>query len=101
MYIREYMKSPVITVTPDTLLDDALRTMHQHHIRRLPVVEDNKLVGAGNPASVAGGHAIVISPAEYLGCPLSSIEDEGEGCNDNRCHYHHSGGYDRGSGGPG
>jgi len=45
MYIREYMKSPVITVTPDTLLDDALRTMHQNHIRRLPVVEGNKLVG--------------------------------------------------------
>jgi len=45
MYIREYMKSPVITVTPDTLLDDALRTMHQHHIRRLPVVDNGKLVG--------------------------------------------------------
>ena len=23
MYVREYMKSPVITVTPDTLLDEA------------------------------------------------------------------------------
>lgn len=45
MYIRDYMKSPVITVTPDTLLDDALRTMHQNHIRRLPVVENGKLVG--------------------------------------------------------
>lgn len=45
MYIREYMVSPVITVTPDTLIDDALRTMHQHHIRRLPVVDKGKLVG--------------------------------------------------------
>ena len=45
MYIREYMKSPVITVTADTLLDDALRAMHQHHIRRLPVVDNGKLVG--------------------------------------------------------
>ena len=45
MYIREYMVTPVITVTPDTLLDDALRTMHQHHIRRLPVVDNGKLVG--------------------------------------------------------
>ena len=45
MYIREYMVTPVITVTPDTLLDDALRTMHQRHIRRLPVVDNGKLVG--------------------------------------------------------
>ena len=45
MYIREYMKSPVITATADTLLDDALRTMHQHYIRRLPVVDNEKLVG--------------------------------------------------------
>jgi len=39
------MKKPVITVTPDTLLDDALMTMHENHIRRLPVVDDGKLVG--------------------------------------------------------
>ncbi len=45
MYTREYMVTPVITVTPDTLIDDALRTMHQHHIRRLPVVDNGKLVG--------------------------------------------------------
>jgi acetoin utilization protein AcuB len=45
MYAREYMKSPVITVTPDTLLDEALKTMHQNRIRRLPVVDKGKLVG--------------------------------------------------------
>jgi len=39
------MVTPVITVTPDTLIDDALRTMHQHHIRRLPVVDKEKLIG--------------------------------------------------------
>ena len=45
MYIHEYMKSPVITATPDTLLDEALRTMHEHHIRRIPIVDNGKLVG--------------------------------------------------------
>ncbi len=45
MYIREYMKSPVITVKPDTLLDEALRTMTENNIRRLPVTDDGKLVG--------------------------------------------------------
>ena len=45
MYIHEYMKSPVFTVTPDTPLDEALRIVRQHHIRRLPVVDNGKLVG--------------------------------------------------------
>ena len=45
MYVRDCMKKPVITVTPDTLLDDALMTMHEKHIRRLPVVDNGKLLG--------------------------------------------------------
>lgn len=45
MYIGEYMKSPVITVNPDTLLDEALRIMSENKIRRLPVTDDGKLVG--------------------------------------------------------
>ena len=45
MKVRDYMKSPVLTVTPDTLIDNALETMREKHVRRLPVVEDGKLVG--------------------------------------------------------
>lgn len=45
MYVREYMVTPVITATPDTLIDDALRLMHQNNIRRLPIVDRGKLVG--------------------------------------------------------
>ena len=45
MYIKEYMRTPVITVAPDTLLDEALRLMHENNIRRLPVVQDGILVG--------------------------------------------------------
>ena len=45
MYVREYMVTPAITVTPDTLIDEALKVMHQHNIRRLPVVDRRKLVG--------------------------------------------------------
>ena len=45
MYIREYMKSPVITVTSDTLTQDAQKIMQEHDIRRLPVVDKGKLVG--------------------------------------------------------
>jgi len=45
MNVRDCMKSPVFTVTPDTLIDNAIETMRQKHVRRLPVVENGKLVG--------------------------------------------------------
>ncbi len=45
MNVRDYMKSPVSTVTPDTLMDNAMETMREKHVRRLPVVENGKLVG--------------------------------------------------------
>jgi acetoin utilization protein AcuB len=45
MNVRDCMKSPVFTVTPDTLIDTALETMRDKHVRRLPVVENGKLVG--------------------------------------------------------
>jgi len=45
MNVRDCMKSPVFTVTPDTLIDNALETMREKHVRRLPVVENGKLVG--------------------------------------------------------
>ena len=45
MNVRDCMKSPVFTVTPDTLIDNAMETMCEKHVRRLPVVENGKLVG--------------------------------------------------------
>ena len=45
MYVREYMTTPPITVNPDTLLDEALMIAQEHRIRRIPVVDDGKLVG--------------------------------------------------------
>jgi len=45
MKVSDSMKNPVITVMPNTLLDDALRMMYEKQVRRLPVVENGKLVG--------------------------------------------------------
>jgi acetoin utilization protein AcuB len=45
MKVRDCMESQVFTVTPDTLLDNAMETMRKKHVRRLPVVENGKLVG--------------------------------------------------------
>ena len=45
MYIREYMNTSVITTTLDISIHDAQKLMEDHDIRRLPVVEDGKLIG--------------------------------------------------------
>ena len=43
--VRDWMSSNLITVTPKTSLHDAHALMKEHHVRRLPVVENGKLVG--------------------------------------------------------
>ncbi len=43
--VKEWMASPVITITSDTPISDAHKLMKEKGIRRLPVVEENRLVG--------------------------------------------------------
>ena len=43
--VKNWMNANVITVTPDTTLPEAHRLMSDHHIRRLPVLQNNRLVG--------------------------------------------------------
>jgi len=43
--VREIMSSPVITATSDYTVDDCMRIMTEYHIRHLPVVEGERLVG--------------------------------------------------------
>jgi CBS domain-containing protein len=51
---REVASTDVITVDPQQELDEALRLMAQHQVRRLPVVEeDGRLVGIVAQADVA------------------------------------------------
>jgi len=46
MFVRDRMSSEPITITPDTPFQDALKLMHEHRFRRLPVVDKHgKLVG--------------------------------------------------------
>jgi len=45
MLVGERMKHPVITITSDMPIVDALNLMRREHIRRTPVVKDGKLVG--------------------------------------------------------
>ena len=52
--VREVASKDVVTVDPQQELDEALRLMAQHQVRRLPVVEeDGRLVGVVAQADVA------------------------------------------------
>jgi acetoin utilization protein AcuB len=45
MLVREYMTHDVVTIEPEARLSDALNLMRARNVHRLPVVEDNLLVG--------------------------------------------------------
>jgi CBS domain-containing protein len=51
--VAEALSRNPVTVTPDHDLDDALKLMARHQVRRLPVVEDDQLVGIVAQADVA------------------------------------------------
>jgi CBS domain-containing protein len=52
--VTEIASTDVVTVDPQQDLDEALRLMTQHQVRRLPVVEDDgRLVGVVAQADVA------------------------------------------------
>lgn len=51
---RDVASTDVVTIDPEQELDEALRLMAQHQVRRLPVVEeDGRLVGIVAQADVA------------------------------------------------
>ena len=51
--VGEIQSSDPVTVEPDQDLDDALREMARRQVRRLPVVEGDRLIGVVAQADVA------------------------------------------------
>ena len=51
--VEDVYSRDLITVEPDNDLDEALRLMARHQIRRLPVVENGRLVGMVAQADIA------------------------------------------------
>ena len=43
--VNEIMTSELITITPNTSLEECMQLMRNHHIRHLPVLENEKLTG--------------------------------------------------------
>jgi len=51
--VSECMTKPVVTVTPDTSLEDCRVLMEEHQIRRVPVVKGNDICGIVSQADIA------------------------------------------------
>ena len=43
--VEQIMSSPVITVTPQTSLNECLQLVTEHRVRHLPVVENGQVIG--------------------------------------------------------
>jgi CBS domain-containing protein len=63
--VGDVASSDVATVSPDDSLDDALKLLARHQVRRLPVVEDDQLVGIVAQADVAR-HADEVQTGEVV-----------------------------------
>ncbi len=63
MLIREIMSSPVVTVTPETSIQDVARLMRDRHISGVPVVSaDNRLLGMITEVDLIARHAPAHEP---------------------------------------
>jgi CBS domain-containing protein len=51
--VKEIASTNVVTVSPDDDLDEALSLLAEHQVRRLPVVEGDRLVGIVAQADIA------------------------------------------------
>ncbi|MFD1935062.1 MULTISPECIES: CBS domain-containing protein [Nonomuraea] len=72
----ELMTSPAITVTPDTPLKDAARTMHDSRIKQLPVIDllTGRMIGTLHEADVL---RVFTRPAEELEADIRQLAGDG------------------------
>lgn len=60
--VKDYMSAPLTVIRPDYEIKEAARAMTQLHIRRLPVVENDRLVGIITSSDIV--RAIAKDPLE-------------------------------------
>jgi CBS domain-containing protein len=83
--VLEVASKKLVTIDPQQDLDEALRIMAQHQVRRLPVVEeDGRLIGVVAQADIAreGDDATtgqLVQEISDSGGQMSSIEEQGFG----------------------
>jgi CBS domain-containing protein len=69
--VRYWMSTPAITISFDAWVSDALARMHEHSVRRLPVVDaDNQLCGIITDGDIRGADLMRVA-----GIELGTIAD--------------------------
>ncbi|WP_210023465.1 MULTISPECIES: CBS domain-containing protein [unclassified Paenibacillus] len=80
--IKEVMSDKVVSVTPETTVDEAAKIMATEQIRRLPVVENGNLVGIVS----IGDLAIRSNFEDEAGSALSQISEHSQQHNQQTFH---------------
>jgi len=63
--VREIMTGTVITVTPDHSVENCMKMITEHHVRHLPVLAGDQLVGVISIGDLV--NAIITEQAETIG----------------------------------
>jgi len=71
-YVRDVMTKKVICVAPDTQVGEIARLLAEKHIKRVPVMQGNELVGIVSRANLM--HALAAAPARSFKSEASDIE---------------------------
>ncbi len=78
--VGEIMSTPPITITPEVDVTEAAKLMSKHNIRRLPVVNEGKLVGIVTSSDIASVlpevkelNLMEVPPAEEMGTSVCEV----------------------------
>jgi CBS domain-containing protein len=80
--IRNFMSAKVITGSPDWSMSRVARAMAKNHIRRLPIVENDQLVGIISLADIARNtnrRALVAKSLKAVSTPPQASKSNGAG----------------------
>lgn len=67
MFVNMWMTKEVITATPETLLTDIAKTMAQHRIRRVPIVDaQGQLLGLVSAQDVLHAFPMDVNPFTFM-----------------------------------
>ncbi|MEW6222394.1 MAG: CBS domain-containing protein [Candidatus Hadarchaeota archaeon] len=74
--VEKVMSSPIMTITPDTDVTEAAKIMSKNKIRRLPVVENGKLIGIITSADITAISPDILEAASRPNEPMKEEIEE-------------------------
>lgn len=71
-FVRDVRTSKVVTVTPEMAVGEVARLLAEKHIKRAPVVKNDRLVGIVSRANLL--HALAVIPQQKVNAQASDLE---------------------------